>query len=118
MSPSPFPRMSPSPFPPRKESECPLRLSPLRLSPYRGLWVANRNPKGPPDEVVDLKLKLNGLGSKPLPTPPNRRPRPGTRPVQEYPSMTFRWDRPNYVVEMKPGETFPVQPLADAKPAK
>lgn len=85
---------------------------------YRGTWVANRDPKGPQDEVVDLRLKLNELGSRPLPAPANRRPRPGTRPVQEYPSMTFRWDRPNYMVEMKPGDTFEVQPVPDAKAAK
>lgn len=84
---------------------------------YRGHWVANRNPKGPHDEVVDLKLKLAQVDPKPraTPAPAAKKQRTMTKAAPEPPGLVFKWDRPSYLVELKKGDGVQVQPLPDAK---
>ena len=87
-----------------------------QVSRFRGTWAAVRGEKADHDAVVGLKLKLAQLDASPVPADPN--PRRNTPKTPQLPSLTFQWDRPNYLVAMEPGGKFAVQPLPDAPSGK
>lgn len=88
-----------------------------QVTRFRGPWVTVRGDDADSDAVVGLKLTLTQLDAPPAKADANpRRNAPKTPP--QFPSLTFQWDRPAYLVGLPSGEKFAVQPLPDAPTAK